>query len=71
MRELSQMGQAAFQPGNTADIADSLVVESGLRVDIKRRRGRGAGINPGGRFEPLERVFRHSRPRCRSSVRRR
>ncbi|MGL4975069.1 MAG: PA0069 family radical SAM protein [Bosea sp. (in: a-proteobacteria)] len=29
---------------------------AGHRVDPERRRGRGATINPGGRFEPLERV---------------
>lgn len=56
MNELSLVAQAAFQPANTADIADALVSSSGLRVDIQRRRGRGAGMNPGGRFEPTERV---------------
>ncbi len=56
MNELSLVAQAAFQPANTADIADALVNSSGLRVDIQRRRGRGAGMNPGGRFEPTERV---------------
>lgn len=29
---------------------------AGHRIDPERRRGRGATINPGGRFEPLERV---------------
>lgn len=56
MNELSLVAQAVFQPANTADIADALVNASGLRVDIQRRRGRGAGMNPGGRFEPTERV---------------
>ncbi len=56
MNELSLVAQAAFQPANTADIADALVNASGLRVDLQRRRGRGAGMNPGGRFEPTERV---------------
>lgn len=56
MNELSLVAQAAFQPANTADIADALVNASGLRVDIQRRRGRGAGLNPSGRFEPTERV---------------
>jgi DNA repair photolyase len=55
MINLSLSRQAAFQPANTAEIADSLLNESGLRVDIDRRRGRGAGINPSGRFEPQER----------------
>lgn len=56
MNELSLLGQAAFQPANTADIADAMIAGSGMRVDIQRRRGRGAGMNPGGRFEPAERV---------------
>ena len=56
MNELSLVSQAAFQPGNTADIADALIVTSGLRVDAERRRGRGAGLNPDGRFELQQRV---------------
>ncbi|MCL6706112.1 PA0069 family radical SAM protein [Pseudomonas sp. R2.Fl] len=56
MSELTSMAQAAFQPANTADIADALVNASGLRVEVSKRRGRGAGLNPGGRFEPTERV---------------
>ena len=56
MNELSLVARAAFQPANTADIADALVAASGLRIDIDRRRGRAAGMNPTGRFEPQERV---------------
>jgi DNA repair photolyase len=56
MNELSLVSQAAFQPGNTADIADALMSASGMRIEIDRRRGRAAGINPAGRFEKLERV---------------
>ncbi|KAF5882896.1 MULTISPECIES: PA0069 family radical SAM protein [Rhizobium] len=55
MREQSLAGQAAFAPANTADIADAMIVSSGLRVEVDRRRGRGAGLNPTGRFEPLQR----------------
>ncbi|MBX4930111.1 PA0069 family radical SAM protein [Rhizobium binae] len=55
MRELSLAGQAAFAPANTADIADAMIVSSGLRVEVDRRRGRGAGLNPTGRFEALQR----------------
>ena len=43
-------GQAAFAPAHTADIANALANASGVRIEIDRRRGRGAGINPGGRF---------------------
>lgn len=56
MTELSLVSQAAFQPGNTADIADALMSASGMRIEIDRRRGRAAGINPAGRFESEERV---------------
>ncbi|MDO1581205.1 PA0069 family radical SAM protein [Rhizobium oryzicola] len=51
MNELSLLRQDAFAPAHTADIADALVEASGLRVDVDRRRGRGAGLNPSGRFE--------------------
>ena len=51
MNELHQLRQDAFAPAHTADIADALVKSSGLRVEIDRRRGRGAGLNPSGRFE--------------------
>ncbi|THV23245.1 PA0069 family radical SAM protein [Peteryoungia ipomoeae] len=56
MTELSLASQAAFQPGHTADIADAMMNASGLRIEIDRRRGRGAGLNPSGRFEGQERV---------------
>jgi len=56
MNELSLVSQAAFQPGNTADIADAMMNASGMRIEIDRRRGRAAGINPTGRFESQERV---------------
>ncbi|MCY1664506.1 PA0069 family radical SAM protein [Rhizobium sp. SL86] len=55
MNELSQLQQDAFAPAHTADIADSLVQASGLRIEVDRRRGRGAGLNPSGRFEELRR----------------
>ncbi|EJB03993.1 DNA repair photolyase [Rhizobium leguminosarum bv. trifolii WSM597] len=55
MREQSLAGQAAFAPANTADIADAMIVSSGLRIEVDRRRGRGAGLNPTGRFEALQR----------------
>jgi DNA repair photolyase len=55
MNEQSLAGQAAFAPANTPDIANALIADAGLRVDVERRRGRGAGLNPSGRFEPLQR----------------
>ncbi len=41
----------AFAPGHGADIANALADARGERIDIGRRRGRGAGMNPSGRFE--------------------
>ena len=51
MTELSCLKQGALAPGNAVDIAEALMVQGGLRIDIDRRRGRGAGINMSGRFE--------------------
>ncbi|ASY61905.1 Radical SAM domain protein [Sinorhizobium sojae CCBAU 05684] len=55
MNELSQLRQGAFAPGNSAEIADSIATGSGIRIDVDRRRGRGAGLNMSGRFEPVTR----------------
>ncbi|KAA1178251.1 PA0069 family radical SAM protein [Rhizobium tropici] len=55
MNEQSLAGQVAFAPANTADVANALIADAGLRVDAERRRGRGAGLNPSGRFEPQQR----------------
>ncbi|MEM9104683.1 MAG: PA0069 family radical SAM protein [Pseudomonadota bacterium] len=51
MSELDHFRQNALDPSNRADVADALAARSGMRVDIDRRRGRGAGINPSGRYE--------------------
>jgi DNA repair photolyase len=56
MNDLSHVRQGALAPGNRADVADAMMVETGLRIDVDRRRGRGAGINPTGRFEPVTRA---------------
>ncbi|MBW0365584.1 PA0069 family radical SAM protein [Ensifer adhaerens] len=55
MTELSQIRQGALAPANTADVAEAMMSATGLRIDIDRRRGRGAGINMSGRFEPRNR----------------
>ncbi len=55
MTELSQIRQSALAPANTADVAEAMMSATGLRIDIDRRRGRGAGINMSGRFEPRSR----------------
>ncbi|HXV30991.1 MAG TPA: PA0069 family radical SAM protein [Sinorhizobium sp.] len=55
MNELSQLRQGAFAPGNSADVADAIVTGSGIRIEVDRRRGRGAALNIAGRFEPRTR----------------
>lgn len=55
MTELQSLREGALAPANTVDIADALMAQTGLRVDIDRRRGRGAGLNFSGRFEPQTR----------------
>ena len=55
MTELSQIRQGALAPANTADVAEAMMSASSLRIDVDRRRGRGAGINMSGRFEPRSR----------------
>ena len=54
MEQIAQADVAAFGRGKAAG-ANAIVEESGLRIDHTRRRGRGAGINPSGRFEPFSR----------------
>ncbi|WP_428427730.1 PA0069 family radical SAM protein [Pararhizobium sp.] len=55
MNELSQIRRGALAPANTADMAEAMIASSGLRIEIDRRRGRGAAINSSGRFEPVSR----------------
>lgn len=45
---------AAFKNGGSA-AANAVIDESGIRVNADRRRGRAAGVNPSGRYEPLTR----------------
>ncbi len=51
MSDLDQFRRQALAPSNGADVADALAARSGLRIRHDKRRGRGAGINPSGRFE--------------------
>ncbi|MGD9915459.1 MAG: radical SAM protein, partial [Rhizobiaceae bacterium] len=44
---------AASRRGGTAAMANAMIDDSGVRVESERRRGRGAGVNPTGRFEAL------------------
>jgi DNA repair photolyase len=50
MNIVVQADKAAFGSGR-AQHANALIEDAGLRVDSERRRGRGAGMNPTGRFE--------------------
>ncbi|KQV43725.1 MULTISPECIES: PA0069 family radical SAM protein [unclassified Rhizobium] len=55
MTDLSDLRQGAFAPAHSADMAEALLADTTLRIDVDRRRGRGAGLNIGGRFEPVSR----------------
>ncbi len=55
MSELNRLQREALTPDTATEMADFLVTRSGLRVEQERRRGRGAGLNPSGRFETQER----------------
>lgn len=48
-------GNAVFGSERT-DHANAIIDGTGLRIDHSRRRGRGAGINPSGRFETQTRI---------------
>ncbi|WP_102960286.1 PA0069 family radical SAM protein [Mangrovicella endophytica] len=55
MQDVNLADRAAFSGPNGIDIANHIINEAGLRVGFGRRRGRGAGLNPTGRFEPFAR----------------
>ena len=46
---------STFAPGGSAAHGEAVVARSGNRISDYRRRGRAAGINPAGRFEPVSR----------------
>ncbi|MEI4482061.1 MULTISPECIES: PA0069 family radical SAM protein [unclassified Phyllobacterium] len=50
MNIVVQADKVAFGSGR-AQHANALIEDAGLRIDSERRRGRGAGMNPTGRFE--------------------
>ncbi|MGI6851341.1 PA0069 family radical SAM protein [Mesorhizobium sp. 1B3] len=54
MEQIARADIAAFGTGR-AEMANAVIEESGIRVRPERNRGRSAGINPSGRFEPLSR----------------
>ncbi len=54
MEQIARADIAAFGAGR-AEMANAMIEQSGIRVRAERARGRAAGINPGGRFEPVSR----------------
>ncbi|QPC95315.1 PA0069 family radical SAM protein [Mesorhizobium sp. INR15] len=54
MEQIARADIAAFGAGR-ADMANAMIEQSGMRVRPDRNRGRSAGINPSGRFEPVSR----------------
>jgi len=54
MEPINTADVAAFKEGG-ASMANLMIEDSGIRFGGERRRGRGAGINPSGRYEPLSR----------------
>ncbi|MDY8107922.1 PA0069 family radical SAM protein [Fulvimarina sp. 2208YS6-2-32] len=55
MLDIASADRAAFDASLGVDIANRIIDEGGHRIGASRRRGRGAGINPAGRFEPFAR----------------
>ncbi|OBQ91230.1 PA0069 family radical SAM protein [Mesorhizobium sp. AA23] len=54
MEQIVRPDIAAFGAGR-AEMANAMIDQSGMRVRPDRNRGRSAGINPSGRFEPVSR----------------
>lgn len=54
MEQIVRADIAAFGAGR-AEMANAMIGQSGMRVRPERNRGRSAGINPSGRFEPVSR----------------
>lgn len=54
MEQIVRADIAAFGSGR-AEMANAMIEQSGVRVRPDRNRGRSAGINPSGRFEPVSR----------------
>ena len=54
MEQIMRADIAAFGKGKSV-MANAIVEESGVRIGEDRRRGRGAGLNPSGRYEPTSR----------------
>ena len=53
LQTISNADELVFSHGVTARSASDYLARSGTRTNEGRRRGRGAGVNPSGRFETL------------------
>ena len=54
MEQIVSADIAAFGQGRST-MANAMIEHSGVRIGEDRRRGRGAGVNPSGRYEPTSR----------------
>jgi DNA repair photolyase len=54
MEPINAADVAAFKEGG-ASMANLMIEDSGIRIGGDRRRGRGSGVNPSGRYEPIQR----------------
>jgi DNA repair photolyase len=54
MEQIVRADIAAFGAGRT-EMANAIIEQSGIRARPERNRGRAAGINPSGRYEPISR----------------
>jgi len=54
MEQIVSADIAAFGQGRST-MANAMIDQSGVRIGEDRRRGRGAGVNPSGRYEPTSR----------------
>jgi DNA repair photolyase len=54
MEQIASADIAAFGQGRST-MANAMMEKSGVRIGEDRRRGRGAGVNPSGRYEPTSR----------------
>lgn len=54
MEQITRADIAASKGGGVS-MANAIIEEAGVRIADTRRRGRAAGVNPTGRFEPLTR----------------
>ncbi len=53
LHAINRADDFVFSRGVSGKAANGYLAKTGLRIDHSRRRGRGAGINPSGRYEPV------------------